>query len=183
MSRLSRTFPPHCWLFMSLPSGYETPLVVLSCSHTQADGFALCPHSPPRTSLHPLLFWDTTWVEKTRMEGTHLAPSLTTVPILRVPLLRCLTSLRVTKFVSLLPPSPGRSGRQRIWVCGAAVPAANGRGQAVAALRARWKLLQQQQQGMLSLCHRSALPSLSPPSHQSPLVPRSVSLLSPLPSS
>lgn len=87
---------------------------------------------------------------------------------LRVPLPRCLTSLRVAKFVSLLPPSPGPSGNQqspcggcaggrsRSWMRRAAVPGANGRGQAVAALRAGWKLCQQQQ-GMLSLCHR--LPS------------------------
>lgn len=46
-----------------------------------------------------------------------------------------------------------------------AVPGANGRGQPVAALRAGWKLFQQQQ-GMLSLCRGSALPSLSPSSHQ-----------------
>lgn len=99
---------------------------------------------------------------------------------LRVPLPRCLISLRVTKCMSLLPASPGLSGSPQSpagavpqldgcaaagWMRCAAVPGANGRGQPVAALRAGWKLLQQQQ-GMLSLCHGSALPSLSPPSHQ-----------------
>lgn len=173
----------------------EIPQVVLSCSHTQADGFAsLQPlwepvptiPSSPGLSGHNL-------GEKPHVEGIRLAPALpngldtamsrshsvsshsglknacpcchhhlgplqaSTAPWQAA---ACCASVKAARCRSWLPAAGclqrcrSRCERQR-----------PGRGRA----RCRWERVgscSQQQQRMLSLCHRSALPSLSPPSHQ-----------------
>lgn len=91
------------------PHGCETPLVVLSCSQRRQMGLVCVPTALDTCPPHPFIPWSlrtqpggkkSAWREHTLPHSSHL----------RVPLPRCLISLRVTKCMSLLPASPGPSG-------------------------------------------------------------------------